>query len=97
MSRDDFSRLPEIEAGSRMPGHHTIVAGDSQRRFEAEEGSRRLLEALQKYYRKLRSPVTPSAPRTVATLEEISRSRPLTQRESESLYQAIRDERRLRP
>lgn len=47
----DFKSLPPVEAGCPMPTHTSIVTGDSHRRHAAEEGSRRLLEALDRYFR----------------------------------------------
>ena len=50
IGRDPYDYLPTHEAGCRMPSAGTIIAADNQRRFDAEEGSRKLLEAIQRYF-----------------------------------------------
>jgi hypothetical protein len=40
----------ESVTGSFLPSAHSIVQGDYNRRAEAEEGSRQLLKALERYF-----------------------------------------------
>jgi hypothetical protein len=47
-----FEDLPAIEAGARMPTAAHIHNQDAQRRTDAVEGSAKLLEAIQRYWRR---------------------------------------------